>query len=34
VRWKDVEKPFRKTIDVPQMPAAPLIVSSVAPPQD
>jgi serine/threonine-protein kinase len=34
VRWKGVEKPFRKTIDVPQMPAAPLIVSSVAPPQD
>jgi serine/threonine protein kinase len=34
VRWKGVESVFRKTVDVPQLPSAPLIVSSVAPPAD
>ena len=32
VRWKGVESVFRKTVVVPRLPSAPLIVSSVAPP--
>jgi len=34
VRWQGVKQPFRKTIVVPRLPSAPLIVSSVAPPSD
>jgi len=34
VRWKGLESVFRKTVVVPRLPSAPLIVSSVAPPAE